>query len=100
MTSPRILFIGNMANNSFSLARYLRDEGYEVKVLLMKNEPKHYDPQNDTFSDDYKSFTKVIPWTTMPTDLLNTTKEEIRKEIEGYDILIGLGSAPAYLNKI
>lgn len=100
MKYPKILLIGNMANNSFALARYLRDEGYEVKILLMKNEPEHYHPKNDSFSDDYKSYTRVVPWTTLPSDLISITKEEIIKEVDGYDILIGLGPAPAYLNKI
>ena len=58
----KIGIIGNMNNAYFSLARYLRDEGYDCELLILANEPAHFDPLNDTFSDDYTTYCKHVSW--------------------------------------
>ena len=46
----KIGIIGNMNNSYFSLARYLRDEGYDCELLIFTDEPEHFDPSCDTTS--------------------------------------------------
>lgn len=49
----KIACIGNMNHFMFSLVRFLRDEGLDAYLLLLK-EPDHFKPEMDTFDNSYK----------------------------------------------
>lgn len=97
--SKKLLFIGNMNNNFFSVVRYLIDKGYSADLLIFKNEPDYFHPEMDTFNDAYKLYTKGIGWSTLPTDFIKADPDDIRAILDKYDVLIGCGPAPAYVNK-
>ncbi len=91
----KIGIIGNMNNSYFSLARYLRDEGYDCELLIFKNEPDHFDPSCDTFSNDYTRYCKQLSWGD-PGDFLKQDFAIVKKDLAPYNFLIGNGPAPAY----
>ncbi len=95
----KIGIIGNMNNSYFSLARYLRDEGYNCELLVLQNEPSHFDPACDTFSTDYTSYCKQITWGD-PAHFLQQDFAIVKKDLAPYNFLIGNGPAPAYIAKI
>lgn len=88
-----------MNNSYFSLARYLRDEGYDCELLIFANEPAHFDPSCDTFSTDYTTYCKRINWGD-PGDFLQQDFTVVEKDLANYNFLIGNGPAPAYAAKI
>ena len=85
----------------FTLARFLRDKGYNAELLLL-DEPEHFHPKADSFSDDYINFTKQLNW--MPSDFWGdkvktpVTKASIRNDLAKYEIIIACGYAPAFIN--
>lgn len=99
MGKKRVLVIGNMNNNGFPLVRYLRDRGYDAHLYCLKNEPEHFDPSNDTFTEDHKDYIKKISWSNYPSDYAATSASSVRSTVEGFDFIICSGAAPAYLNK-
>jgi len=94
----KIGIIGNMNNAYFSLSRYLRDAGFDCEVLIFNNEPSHFHPSCDTDSDEYKFYCRVVNWGD-PARFFFDDFDEVRKDIEVYDFLIGNGPAPAYVAK-
>ena len=99
MHRPRVAFLGNMNNNHFAMARYLRDHNIDAEVLLIDGSLSHFHPSCDAYSLDYMDFCKSIRWGSSRV-FLKTSKEEITSDLNGYDVLIGAGIAPAYLNKV
>jgi glycosyltransferase involved in cell wall biosynthesis len=95
----KIGILGNMNNAYFSLSRYLRDKGYDCKLLIFKNEPEHFDPSCDTHSDDYRKYIKKLSWGD-PADFLTVDLGKVREDLEEFDFLIGNGPAPAYVTRI
>lgn len=95
----RIACIGNMNNNFFSLARHLRDRGYDTDVLLFKNELEHFHPSADCFDQSWREYCTSLSWGD-PYELLRVNEQTIRANLANYDVLIGCGSAPAYLSRI
>jgi glycosyltransferase involved in cell wall biosynthesis len=95
----KIGIIGNMNNSYFSLARYLRDEGYDCELLILANEPVHFDPSCDTFSEDYSSYCKNVSWGDAG-DFLKQDFSLVEKDLAPYQFLIGNGPAPAYVAKV
>ncbi len=95
----KIGIIGNMNNSYFSLARYLRDEGYDCELLIFKNEPEHFDPSQDTFSDNYKTYCKHISWGD-PANFFTQDYDIVTKDLEPYTFLIGNGPAPGYVARV
>ncbi len=95
----KIGIIGNMNNSYFSLARYLRDEGYDCELLIFTDEPDHFDPSCDTTTADYKAYCKKISWGDMG-DFLKQDFSLVKKDLAAYDVLIGNGPAPAYVAKV
>lgn len=95
----KIGIIGNMNNSYFSLTRYLRDEGYDCELLILKNEPEHFDPSFDTFSNDYKSYCKRLSWGD-PANFLTQDLSIIKEDLKPYDFLIGNGPAPGYVARV
>ncbi|HZH95346.1 MAG TPA: hypothetical protein VEY06_05640, partial [Flavisolibacter sp.] len=95
----KIGIIGNMNNSYFAVTRYLRDEGYDCELLIFKNEPEHFDPSNDTLSNDYKSYCKRLSWGD-PANFLTQDFSIIKQDLKPYDFLIGNGPAPGYVARI
>lgn len=95
----KIGIIGNMNNAYFSLSRYLRDAGHDCEVLIFNNEPSHFHPSCDTDSDEYKTYCRVINWGD-PANFFSDDFDQIRKDLDIYDFLIGNGPAPAYVARV
>ncbi|HVF80395.1 MAG TPA: hypothetical protein VM884_00590 [Flavisolibacter sp.] len=95
----KIGIIGNMNNSSFSLARYLRDEGYDCELLMLADEPSHFDPACDTFSENYTTYCKQVSWGN-PGDFLKQDFSVVENDLASYQFLIGSGPAPAYVAKV
>ncbi|MCX6266796.1 MAG: hypothetical protein NTW16_05490 [Bacteroidetes bacterium] len=101
----KIALWGNMNNNFFSLLRYLRNLGLDARLFLYKNESTHFLPENDSW--ELEKWTPYI----IQTDLINglsksdismlfVSPSRILKYFNGFDIIIGCGSAPIYLHKV
>jgi glycosyltransferase involved in cell wall biosynthesis len=95
----KIGILGNMNNSYFSLARYLRDAGFDCDVLIYCNEDSHFDPSCDSYSTAYKAYCKKLSWGD-PADFLRQDFSIVRNDLEPYDFIIGNGPAPAYLLRI
>lgn len=89
-----------MNNNGFPLVRYLRDKGFDAHLYCLRNEPEHFGPDNDTFTEDFSAYVKKISWSNFPGDYFHVKKSEIGSLLEGFDYVIGSGAAPAYLNRV
>jgi len=94
----KIAFIGNMNNNHFAIARYLRDEGYDCELLLFNDNFEHFHPKCDTYDLDYQGWVKQLSWGS-ERQLLNADRNSISVDLEPYDVLVGCGLAPAFLYK-
>ena len=94
----KIALLGNMNNNHFAIARYLRDQGFDAHVLLFDDEYNHFLPSCDTYSLDYMSFCHQLSWGSQQR-FLSTSKKQINSDLEQYNVLIGCGPAAAYCNK-
>lgn len=80
------------------MARYLRDKDIKSDLFLYNNEFDHFHPSCDTFSMDYMGYCKRLDWGAAAS-FLKTDPSIIRDDLRGYDVTIGCGLAPAYLNK-
>jgi len=98
MTQIKVAFLGNMNNNHFSMARFLRDRGVDAEVLLYDQEFDHFQPSADTFDLDYMNFTRRLSWGSV-RQFLRATASDVREDLAPYGILIGCGFAPAYCEK-
>lgn len=98
MSGKKVALLGNMNNNFFTLARYLRDMGHDAQVFLFPYEPSHFRPEMDSFDDDCRSYVFELTWGDA-LDLLTTSAETIRTDVGGFDYYIVSGTAPAYLAK-
>ncbi len=95
----KIAFIGNMNNNHFAMARYLRDEGYDAELLLTNDLLAHFHPSCDTYDIEYMKYTKNVQWGSV-NGFLGVSKQDITKAINSYDIIIGTGLVPAFTHKV
>jgi len=99
----KIALLGNMNNNHFSLMRYLRDMGYDSYLLLYSTDGtegnSHFIPENDTWN--FEKWEQYIIQTPIPNGsfkgLLDIfwSYRSYKKYVEGYDLIIGNGFAPA-----
>lgn len=80
------------------MARYLRDRGVDAEVLLFDCEQEHFHPSCDTYSLNFMQYVRQLEWG-HPSRLSSTASAKTRRDLERYDVLIGCGSAPAYLHK-
>jgi glycosyltransferase involved in cell wall biosynthesis len=96
--TTRVGVIGNMNNNGFALARYLRDAGLDAHVLLFDNELRHFHPSSDTFGDDYRLYVHQLAWGG-PLRFPFVRPRAIRADLDDYDVLVGCGSAPAHCER-
>jgi hypothetical protein len=94
----RIAFLGNMNNNHFAMARYLRDEGFACELLLFVDEQEHFHPRCDTYDLNYRAWVKQLRWGS-ERQLLTIRPSVIADDIAQYDVIIGCGLAPAFLYK-
>lgn len=93
----RVACIGNMNNNFFTLVRYLRDRSIEADLLLFSNELPHFHPANDTFDCTYEKYTKYLSW---GHNFWTFSEETVKEDLRPFDILVGTGVSPAFVNKI
>jgi glycosyltransferase involved in cell wall biosynthesis len=96
--SFRVAFIGNMNNNHFAMARYLRDAGYDCHLLLFPQEADHFHPSCDTYSLGYREWIYQMPWGGR-SNFLNGKPIEIRDFLSKFDLLVGCGLAPALCDR-
>lgn len=97
----KVALIDNMNNMLFTITRYLRDRGIDAELLTFDMPGNnHFVPENDTFTNDHKSFVKEISWGGQVRNFYQTKKSTIAQDLEAYDFLIGAGLIPAYLNKL
>ena len=94
----KIGFIGNMNNNFFGLVRYMRDRGVDAELILLCGEFGHFHPSTDSFSLDYRDFTRSVTWGSREM-FSRTSPSQIRSDLAEYDTLFGTGLAAAYLSK-
>lgn len=94
----KIGYFGNMNNIGFTIVRYLRDLGYDIDLLLFDDELNHFLPYCDTFDLKYQQFVRQLSWGSVGP-LVKMPKEQIRHDIDVYDLTIGCGYAPAYFEK-
>lgn len=98
MSKMKVALLGNMNNNFFTLARYLRDMGYDAHLFMFPYEPAHFHPQTDTFTDDFNTYVHPLTWGNA-FDLLTTSAETVKNDIDGFDYYIASGTGPAYMAK-
>lgn len=94
----RVACICNMNNNFFSLVRYLRDEGFDAYLLLLNNEV-FFHPSTDTFDRSYEKYCHRLKWGDY-TSFITLDQNVIAKDLEEFDVIIGCGPVPAFLEKI
>ena len=94
----KVGLLGNMNNNGFSTAQYLRDRGVDAEALLFDGEPDHFHPSADCYDDSYTSFCRQLSWGN-PAHWGRTSADTIRRELESYDVIVGCGFAPAYCRR-
>lgn len=94
----RIACMDNMNNNMFCLTRYLRDKGYNCDLIILTKKSGHFNPDADTYTEEYKSYTKYLDWD--DRNFLDISKSEITELINQYQFIIGSSHVPAYLAKI
>jgi hypothetical protein len=91
----RVALFNNLNNSNFSVARHLRDRGYEVTLFLM-NEFEHFMPINDTYDENDLKMVQTLDWYDRG---FWTSNKEIKKVASEHDFLIGTGVIPAYMFK-
>jgi hypothetical protein len=96
--TAKVGLLGNMNNNHFSIARYLRDRGIDAEVLLFDNELPHFHPSNDTYDAEYFEYVRQLQWGS-PLRFALTSARRVQSDLADYQILLGAGSAPAYCDK-
>lgn len=94
----RIGFFCNMANNFFTIVRYLRDRGEDAWLLRFEREDEHFRPEADSLSPGPEPFVRGLPWG-RKEHLLSASKEELRAVLDEFDVLVGCGIALAYFAK-
>ncbi len=103
--------IGNMNGNLLSLTRYLRDNGVDAQLLSLNNEPSHFKPGAFYFDANMDAFCKEVEWGDFSTFTWRNTpklkemlrldpgiKSKVQSDLSPFDVLIGCGAAPAFVN--
>jgi len=94
----KVALLGNMNNNHNSVARYLRDAGFDAQLFLYENEASHFLPSFDQYDDNYKEYTNHLSWGSYK-NFVFLNKKKIQNDLKEFDFVIGSRLAPAYLNK-
>lgn len=95
----KIAIVGNMNNNFFAFARYLRDCGLDVMLFVTPRLPEHFQPQCDTDED-----VSILDWIKpFPVDFtrfgLLFPNEKVRQLFCKMDLIVAEGLAMAYLQR-
>ena len=94
----KVACVGNTNNNMFSLVRWFRDFGINSDLLLFDSETEHFLPQNDSMRHiDSFSWIKKLTWGSAQSFFV-TSPWKVRRDLQNYDIIIGCGLLPAFLN--
>lgn len=96
--TPRVALLGNMNNNFFAIARYLRHYDIQADLYVGPGELSHFSPAADCFDLTYQDIVHELPFGTS-IQLIRTKASEIRETFANYDIRIACGTWPAYLAK-
>ena len=75
----KILLICNEVNNFFSLLRHLRDNDYDAHLFLMKEETAHFNPEADSYENNYTKFVHESFFSRLPTGFLTFQKNKLKK---------------------
>lgn len=94
----KIALVGNMNNNFFSIARHLRDNGMDAHLFYNGQIlGSHFHPAADTMKLSDLDFVHDVNW--FVNSFYDGRVEQVRKDLEGYDIFIAQGDEAALLNK-
>ena len=94
----RIACLANSNNNYFTLVRYLRDRGHDAHLYLM-NEASHFQPHCDTYDLSYQEYTHQLNWQFGKFSDQEAYAKQVKKEIEGYDLVFASEWTTAFLAK-
>ena len=95
--NKKVACIGNKNHFMLNLVRHLRDCNIDAWLLLLEDEKDNFHPKYDDFYDEYKKFTIKLNWRDKP--IYKFTKNEILKELNEFNVLIGCDFSPAFINK-
>ena len=98
----RIALVNNNNNIFFSIARFLRDRGHDVTLLMMDYEyveAPHFHPSCDTFDLEYQKYCRVVDWG-MVKAFATYDMAKVEKDLAPFDFVIGSGSTPAFMARI
>ncbi len=93
--SKRIALIGNLNNNYFAITRFLRDNGYDAH-LFFRYSMDHFHPKADTYDLGFSKYCHEVSW--FDKGFHNVNKDEVLKDIGGFDFYIGQGDEAAIAN--
>jgi hypothetical protein len=96
----KIALLGNMNNNFSAICRYLLDCGYDAKLFTFDYEKDypHFHPSADCYDDSWKAYTHELSWGSAKT-YSRISKKYLKEFFEDFDIIIGCGYAPAFIQK-
>jgi hypothetical protein len=95
----KIALLGNMNNSFNAVCRYLLDYGYDAQLFTFDYEIyPHFQPSADCYDDRWKTYTQKLPWGNANT-FLKTDRKYLRDFFGEFDVLIGSGYAPAFVQK-
>lgn len=94
----RIACVGNTNNMLFSMARYLRQQGWSADLLLQNNELPQFQPLADTFDFVYRTFTRTLTWGDKES-FARVDASRVVEDVSGYDFVIGINTVPAFFAK-
>lgn len=95
----KIGIVGNMNNMYSSLTRYLLDKGYDCEQLIFDFEPEHFHPSCDMYESSLSLPCKKLSWGD-PAGFLKQDWKKVASDLKKYDVLIGNGTAPAFITRI
>jgi hypothetical protein len=72
----------------------------DATLFCFKNEFDHFHPSADTYDTEYESYTKFLPYSTLPSSFYSVPKNQIKEDFGKFDFIIGCSATPAYLNRI
>lgn len=90
----KIAFIGNMNNNHFAVARYLRDRGFDATVLLTDREYPHFHPSADCIDGSHQALCRQLTWGSAQS-LRQVGGRRMADDLREFEVLVGCGLAPA-----
>lgn len=93
-----ISLIGNLNNNFSSIARYLLEQNFDVRLYLFSNEPEHFAPSADMFSNILSDKTEILSFTSTLDIFDDNIIEQYKRIGKNSDLIIACGYAPAFFN--